>query len=73
MLVSVTFNNAFIFFLIYGRIFYETLESCVQPPAIMKIRCYETSPAGIGLAQKAGYELVDISNHNTRTFFKMKR
>lgn len=57
----------------YGMSFYETLESCVQPPAIMKIRCYETSPAGIGLAQSVGYELRDISSHNTRTFFKMKR
>lgn len=57
----------------YGISFYKTLESYVQPPAIMKIRCYETSPAGIGLAQKAGYELVDISNLNTKTFLKMKR
>lgn len=57
----------------YGMSFYEILESCVQPPAVMKIRCYETSPEGINLAQKAGYELGDVSNHNTKTFLKMKR
>ena len=69
MLVSVTFNNAFIFFLIYGRIFYKALESYVQSPDVMKIPYYETSPEGTSLAQSVGYELRDISSHNTRAFF----
>ena len=57
------------FFLIYGRIFYETLESYVQSPDVMKIPYYETSPEGTSLAQSIGYELRDISIHNTRAFF----
>lgn len=56
----------------YGKKFYEALESYVPLGTLMKIRCYETSPEGVALAQSVGYKLSGISNQNTRIFFKIK-